>query len=101
MCGVVGEKIGSECDEELVTGRIFQLDIHPDIVGEDAVAQCFYGLVVLHDLSFLHILGADIVGEFVVLSLAEVEALHGETADGLSFVFYLSVFFDIYSRQFL
>ena len=101
MGGVVGKKIGAERGEKLVAGRVFQHDVHADVVGEYPIAQSLYRLVVLHHLSLLHVLGADVVGEFVVLPFAEVESLHGEALDGLSFVLYLPVFLHVHTGQFL
>ena len=97
--GVVGKEIGAQRGEELVAGRVLQHDVHSDVVGEDTVAQGLHRLVVLHHLGFLHVLGPDVVGELVILSLAQVKPLHGEAADGLSPVFDLPVLLHVYAGQ--
>ena len=72
MRGLSHEHVGPKGGDETSAGRVLQCDIHGHVVGEDAIAQSLHGLVVVDDLGLLHVLGADVVGELVVVALAQV-----------------------------
>ena len=100
MRGVIEEDIGLERSHKFVASLILQRNIDAHIVGYYLVAQRLDGLVVLHYLSFLHILGPHVLCQQVIATTRQIETFKGEACDFLAVVRNGAVLGYIHAGQF-